>query len=57
MTIDSGSSLSQSEVHLEIFERTTEADATMAGYTVNGRLLPLMAAHGFPVKGKALCLE
>lgn len=52
MTIDSGSSLSQSEVHLEIFERTTEADATMAGYTVNGRLLPLMAAHGFPVKGK-----
>lgn len=52
MTIDSGSSLSQSEVHLEIFERTTEADANMAAYIVNGRLLPLMAAHGFPVKGK-----
>ena len=52
MTIDSGSSLSQSEVHLEIFERTTEADATMAAYVVNGRLLPLMALHGFPVKGK-----
>lgn len=52
MTIDSGSSLSQSEVHLEIFERTTEADATMAAYVINGRLLPLMARHGFPVDGK-----
>lgn len=51
MTIDSGSSLSQSEVHLEIFERTTEADATMAGYVINGRLLPLMVSHGFPVDG------
>ncbi|MBD5301609.1 MAG: DUF935 family protein [Bacteroides sp.] len=51
MTIDSGSSLSQSEVHLEIFERTTESDATMCVHNVNGRLLPLMALHGFPVKG------
>lgn len=51
MTIDSGSSLSQSEVHLEFFERTTEADATMAAYVINGRLLPLMARHGFPVDG------
>ncbi|MBD5194608.1 MAG: DUF935 family protein [Bacteroidales bacterium] len=51
MTIDSGSSLSQSEVHLEIFERTTESDATMCAHNVNGRLLPLMALHGFPVKG------
>ena len=51
MTIDSGSSLSQSEVHLEIFERTTESDATMCAHTVNGRLLPLMVQHGFPVKG------
>lgn len=51
MTIDSGASLSQSEVHLEIFERTTEADAIMCAHAVNGRLLPLMALHGFPVKG------
>lgn len=51
MTIDSGSSLSQSEVHLQIFERTTESDAIMAAHIVNGRLLPLMAAHGFPVQG------
>lgn len=51
MTIDSGSSLSQSEVHLEIFERTTESDATMCAHIINGRLLPLMELHGFPVKG------
>ena len=51
MTIDSGSSLSQSEVHLEIFERTTESDAIMCAHVINGRLLPLMELHGFPVKG------
>lgn len=51
MTIDSGSSLSQSEVHLEIFERTTESDAVMCAHIINGRLLPLMALHGFPVQG------
>lgn len=51
MTIDSGSSLSQSEVHLEIFERVTESDAAMVSNVVNGRLLPLMVRHGFPVKG------
>lgn len=51
MTIDSGASLSQSEVHLQIFERTTESDAIMAAHIINGRLLPLMAAHGFPVQG------
>lgn len=51
MTIDSGSSLSQSQVHLEIFERTTESDATMCAHIINGRLLPLMRLHGFPVDG------
>ena len=51
MTIDSGSSLSQSEVHLEIFERTTESDAIMCANVINGRLLPLMGLHGFPVEG------
>ncbi len=51
MTIDSGSSLSQSEVHLEIFERTTESDAILCAHVINGQLLPLMVLHGFPVKG------
>ena len=51
MTIDSGSSLSQSEVHLEIFEDVVAADARFIAYIINDRLLPLMERHGFPVKG------
>lgn len=51
MTIDSGSSLSQSEVHLEVFENVIEKDATLIQRVVNDKLLPRMAKHGFPVKG------
>lgn len=51
MTIDSGSSLSQSEVHLEVFENVIRADKKMLYYLINSRLLPLMARHGFPVEG------
>ena len=51
MTIDSGSSLSQSETHLEIFEDVIAADARFIAYVVNDKLLPLMIKHGFPVKG------
>lgn len=51
MTIDSGSSLSQSETHLEIFEDVIKADAKMLANVVNDKLLPLMVRHGFPVKG------
>lgn len=51
MTIDSGSSLSQSETHLEIFEDVVAADARMVACIVNDKLLPLMAKHGFPVQG------
>ena len=51
MTIDSGSSLSQSETHLEIFEDVVKADAKMVANVVNDKLLPLMARHGFPVQG------
>ena len=51
MTIDSGSSLSQSEVHLEILENVVEADADFVRDTINNKLLPFMAMHGFPVEG------
>lgn len=51
MTIDNGSSLSQSEVHLEVFENVVESDRTMLAYNINDRLLPFMAAKGFPVQG------
>lgn len=49
MTIDSGSSLSQSQVHLEVFENVVDADAYFLRNIINDRLLPLMEKHGFPV--------
>lgn len=51
MTIDNGSSLSQSEVHLEIFDHICASDAKRIGYIINDRLLPLMVASGFPISG------
>lgn len=51
MTIDSGSSLSQSETHLEIFEDVVKSDAKMVENIVNDKLLPLMVRHGFPLGG------
>lgn len=51
MTIDNGSSHSQSEVHLEVFENVIEKDADLIRDIVNGQLLPRMVKHGFPVKG------
>ncbi|MEG1998985.1 MAG: DUF935 family protein, partial [Bacteroidales bacterium] len=51
MTIDSGSSLSQSETHLEVFENICRADAVMVKYLINSRLIPLMIKHGFPLAG------
>lgn len=51
MTIDSGSSLSQSETHLEIFNDVVEADAKFIDFVVNDKLIPLMIKHGFPLKG------
>lgn len=51
MTIDSGSSLSQSQTHLEVFKNLVDQDATLVANTVNDKLLPLMVRHGFPVAG------
>lgn len=51
MTIDSGSSLSQSQTHLEVFENVVNSDADFIRDIVNDKLLPRMIAHGFPVKG------
>ncbi|MFI3322442.1 MAG: DUF935 family protein [Rikenellaceae bacterium] len=51
MTIDSGSSLSQSEVHLEVFENVIESDGVLIQRIVNSKLLPRMVKHGFAVKG------
>lgn len=51
MTIDNGSSLSQSEVHLDVFKNVVESDADMVRNIINDQLLPRMLKHGFPVKG------
>ena len=51
MTIEDGSSLSQSETHLEVFENLVESDSTMLRDIVNNQLIPRMVKHGFPVKG------
>jgi len=51
MTLDNGSSRSQSEVHLEILKNVIEADADFIRDLVNNKLLPFMMMHGFPVKG------
>ena len=51
MTIDNGSSLSQSEVHLEVFENVIDSDADLVKDIVNDQLIPRMIKQGFPLKG------
>ncbi|MFR9545339.1 MAG: DUF935 family protein [Rikenellaceae bacterium] len=51
MTIDSGSSLSQSEVHLEVLENVIKKDGTMVQTIINDQLIPRMIKHGFPIIG------
>jgi hypothetical protein len=51
MTIENGASHSQSEVHLEVLRNLIAADADFLRDIINGKLLPLMFQHGFPVQG------
>lgn len=51
MTIEDGSSLSQSQTHLQVFQNLVEEDADMLRDVINNQLLPRMVAHGFPLKG------
>lgn len=51
MTIDNGASLSQGQVHYEIFQNVIDQDADYIRDMVNNQLIPRMARHGFPVKG------
>lgn len=51
MTIEDGSSLSQSETHLKVFQNLVEADCDMLRDMVNNQLIPRMIRHGFPLKG------
>lgn len=51
MTIDDGSSLSQSQTHLKVLEHLINSYCDMVRDVINNKLLPLMVRHGFPVKG------
>lgn len=51
MTIEDGSSLSQSETHLEVFENLVDADRDMLRDIINEQLIPRMIRHGFPLQG------
>ncbi len=51
MTIEDGSSLSQSQTHLQVFENIVEADRDMLRDMVNNQLLPRMVRLGFPLGG------
>lgn len=51
MTIEDGSSLSQSETHLEVFQNLVEADCDMLRDAINNQLIPRMIRHGFPLQG------
>lgn len=52
MTIEDGSSLSQSETHLKVFQNLVESDCDKLRDLVNTKLLPIMLHDGFPVKGR-----
>lgn len=51
MTTDNGASLSQSQVHKEMFINLTNKDADNIRDMVNFQLIPKMISFGFPVKG------
>ena len=48
MTIDDGSSLSQSETHLDIFNRVVRSRMAMIASMVNWQLLPKLQEMGLP---------
>lgn len=51
MTIEDGSSLSQSQTHLKVFENLVESDAKMLASIINNQLIPRMIRHGYPLQG------
>ncbi|MCF0190814.1 MAG: DUF935 family protein [Marinilabiliaceae bacterium] len=51
MTIEDGSSLSQSQTHLTVFRNLIEKDCDMIRDIINNQLLPRMVRHGFDVAG------
>lgn len=51
MVFDDGSSKSQAEVHLEIFEQISNADRRFLMFHMNEELIPFLIMHGYPFEG------
>lgn len=51
MTIEDGSSLSQSQTHLKVLENLVDGDAKRLAHVINNQLIPRMICHGFPLQG------
>lgn len=51
MTMDNGSSQSQSETHLKVLNNIVDSDADMLRNVINDQLLPLCAMHGIAPDG------
>jgi hypothetical protein len=51
MTIENGSSKSQSETHLKILENLVRGDRKLVRNVINNQLLPRMVKFGFPIDG------
>lgn len=51
MTIDDGSSYSQSATHMKVFQNLIETYCDMVRDIVNNQLIPRMVHHGFPLRG------
>lgn len=51
MTIEDGSSLSQSQTHLKVLQNLVDGDAKRLAFIINNQLLPRMIRHGFPLQG------
>lgn len=52
MTVEDGSSLSQSQVHQAVTEDIADADARSMLFTNNEKLFPFLINHGYPLVGK-----
>lgn len=51
MTIEDGSSLSQSQTHLQVFMNLVESDRDLLRDIINNQLIPKLIKLGFPLKG------
>lgn len=51
MTIEDGSSLSQSQTHLKVLQNLVDGDAKRLAFIINNQLIPRMIRHGFPLQG------